>query len=154
RGEFKPIATATPGIQVSEHLPLLAQRSRLWTLCRSLTHPSNDHSLGHHIMLTGLSTKPVGFDPSNPTLNDYPSLASVVTQMAKPRNNLPPAIALPETLIHRTGRVIPGQFGGQMGPKYDPWVLSASPYNAITYGAYPEYEFHHERGKEDHKLSF
>ena len=53
RGEFKPIATRTPGIQICEHLPLLAERSDLWALVRSLTHPSNDHSLGHHIMLTG-----------------------------------------------------------------------------------------------------
>ncbi|MBX3440519.1 MAG: DUF1501 domain-containing protein, partial [Planctomycetaceae bacterium] len=44
RGEFSPIATATPGITICEHLPHLAQRSHLWALCRSLTHPSNDHS--------------------------------------------------------------------------------------------------------------
>src|SRR6476659_9177589 len=50
RGEFKPIATRTPGIQICEHLPLLAQRSNLWALVRSLSHPSNDHSAGHMIM--------------------------------------------------------------------------------------------------------
>ncbi len=27
RGEFNPIATRTPGIQICEHLPLLAERS-------------------------------------------------------------------------------------------------------------------------------
>src|SRR5215203_2401165 len=27
RGEFKPVATRTSGVRVSEHLPLLAQRS-------------------------------------------------------------------------------------------------------------------------------
>src|SRR4051794_39798156 len=32
RGEFQPIATATPGISICEHLPLLAQRSRHWAL--------------------------------------------------------------------------------------------------------------------------
>src|SRR5438128_6086878 len=53
RGEFKPITTRTPGLHIVEHLPLLAQRSHLWALCRSLTHPSNDHSVGHAIMLTG-----------------------------------------------------------------------------------------------------
>src|SRR3982751_6341152 len=37
RGEFRPIATSTPGISICEHLPLLAQRSRLWALVRSLT---------------------------------------------------------------------------------------------------------------------
>jgi hypothetical protein len=154
RGEFRPVATGTTGVRISEHLPKLAQRSRLWALCRSLTHPSNDHSLGHHIMLTGRSAKPTGFDANKPTPNDDPSIASVVTHVLRPRNNLPPAIVLPETLIHRTGRVIPGQFAGQMGPRYDPWVLSASPYNAATYGAYPEYEFHHETGKADSKLAF
>src|SRR5438128_2111866 len=41
RGEFKPIATRTPGVQICEHLPRLAQRSPLWALVRSLTHRSN-----------------------------------------------------------------------------------------------------------------
>ena len=53
RGEFKPIATRTPGIQICEHLPMLAQRSNKWALVRSLTHGTNDHSLAHHVMLTG-----------------------------------------------------------------------------------------------------
>ena len=37
-----------------------------WALCRSLTHPSNDHSAGHHIMLTGRTMIPPGFNPSAP----------------------------------------------------------------------------------------
>src|SRR5262249_28445037 len=35
KGEFNPIATRTPGVQICEHLPLLAQRSRHWALVRS-----------------------------------------------------------------------------------------------------------------------
>src|ERR1041384_4830490 len=31
RGEFKPIATRTPGIRICEHLPELAKRSHLWS---------------------------------------------------------------------------------------------------------------------------
>ena len=58
RGEFNPIATNTPGIDICEHLPLLAQRSHLWSLVRSLTHPTNGHTLGHYYMLTGHSTAP------------------------------------------------------------------------------------------------
>jgi hypothetical protein len=38
KGEFNPISTRTPGIQICEHLPLLAERSQRWTLVRSLTH--------------------------------------------------------------------------------------------------------------------
>ena len=33
RGEFQPIATKTPGLEICEHLPLLAQRSHLWSVC-------------------------------------------------------------------------------------------------------------------------
>src|SRR5262245_51069465 len=66
RGEFRPIATQTPGVQICEHLPLLAARSHKWALVRSLTHPYNEHSDGHHVMLTGRTPKPPGFDPSKP----------------------------------------------------------------------------------------
>ncbi len=34
RGEFNPIATRTPGIDVCEHLPLLAARSDRWSAGR------------------------------------------------------------------------------------------------------------------------
>jgi hypothetical protein len=151
RGEFKPIATRTPGVQVCEHLPLLAERGQRWALCRSLTHPSNDHSAGHHIMLTGRSALPASFDPNRPRAGDHPAIAAVATQALPRRNNLPPALVLPETLLHRTGRVIPGQFAGEMGARWDPWVLAASPYNPVSYGAYPEFGFHHERGAENPK---
>src|SRR5678816_2003308 len=30
RGEFNPIATKSPGMEISEHLPRLAERSPLW----------------------------------------------------------------------------------------------------------------------------
>src|SRR3954463_15010469 len=53
RGEFKPIATKTPGLRICAHLPLLAQRSDRWVLVRSLTHATNTPSDGHLLMLTG-----------------------------------------------------------------------------------------------------
>src|SRR5262249_24594461 len=75
RGEFKPIATKTPGVHVCEHLPLLARRSHLWSLVRSLTHPSNDHSAGHMIMLSGRSQLPPGFNAGMPRPTDWPAIA-------------------------------------------------------------------------------
>jgi hypothetical protein len=65
RGEFMPIATKTPGIQICEHLPLLAQRSDQWALVRSLLHPTNAHSNGHLLMLTGRSELPPGFSAAS-----------------------------------------------------------------------------------------
>jgi hypothetical protein len=144
RGEFKPIATRTPGIRICEHLPRLAQRSHLYALVRSLTHSSNDHSAGHHIMLTGRSDLPIGFSPEQPRPGDWPSIAAIVRAATRPRNNLPPAVVLPERLVHFTGRVIPGQFAGIMGPQRNPWFIDAAAYEARAYGAFPQYEFDHQ----------
>jgi len=146
RGEFKPISTSTPGTRICEHLPELARRSHKYALVRSLTHPSNDHSAAHHIMLTGRSELPLGFDPNKPKESDFPSIAAIAGTVLPAHNNLPPAIVLPDKLVHRTGRVIPGQLAGQMGKIHDPWFLEMSPYHPLHYGAFPEYLFHHEKG--------
>src|SRR5262245_44804158 len=145
RGEFKPIACRTPGLQICEHLPKLAVRSHLWSLVRSLTHRTNGHSEGHHIMLTGRSSLPAGFNGSQPKATDWPSLASIAGALTGPRNNLPPAAVLPERLIHYSGRISPCQFGGSMVKRHDPWFVEASPYHPAAYGAYPTYEFDHQR---------
>ena len=153
RGQFQPIATRTPGIQICEHLPLLAERSHLWALVRSLTHPSNDHSAGHQIMLSGRTALPPGFSPNKPQHSDWPSIAAIANAATLRRNNLPPAAVLPERLIHWSGRTIPGQFGGQMGPLRDPWFIEASAYHSTSYGAYPGYKFdHQERGHQDERV--
>lgn len=151
RGEFQPIATKTPSLQVCEHLPNLAARSDKWAIVRSLTHPYNEHSQGHMVMLSGRTKMPTGFRAGKPMPSDWPSIAAISGDLIPPRNNLPPAVVLPERLIHRTGRVIPGQFAGQMGRSRDPWFIEAAPFNGTTYGAFPEYEFHHARGRENKK---
>jgi hypothetical protein len=143
RGEFQPIDTATPGIQICEHLPLLAAQSNKWALCRSMAHNQPEHSTGHLLMMTGRHILPPGFDPSKPKPSDWPSLTSVANAVTAPRNNLPPSVMLPETLIHRTGRVIPGQFAGEMGAHHDPMILELCRYNPTSYGAYPTHTFHH-----------
>ena len=149
RGEFLPISTKTPGIQICEHLPMLAARSEQWALVRSLTHPYQEHSQGHMVMFSGRTALPPTFNAGKPMPEDWPSIAAIAGDQMRPRNNLPPAVLLPEHLVHRSGRVIPGQLAGQMGALRDPWIIKASPFNSTTYGAYPEYEFHHARGREN-----
>lgn len=158
RGEFRPIATRTAGLQICEHLPKLANISHLWSVCRSLTHPSNDHSAGHHIMLTGQSNLPVGFNPNAPSRTDHPSIGSKVAHAlshSRPpsSNNLPPAVVLPDRIVHNTGRILPGQNGGAMGQAADPWFIEASPFHTTSYGAFPDFSFdHQQRGKPDERV--
>lgn len=151
RGDFQPIDTRTPGTQICEHLPMLAKCSNLWSLCRSLTHPYNEHSEGHAVMLSGRSTVPPGFSGSKPQPIDYPSIPAIATNVLHGRNNLPPSMILPERLVHRTGRVIPGQAAGMMGATRDPWFVEASRFTPNFYGAYPEYAFNHQSGPIDAK---
>jgi hypothetical protein len=54
RGEFQPIATNVPGIQITEHLPRLAQMMDQCTLIRSMSDCDGDHDAfqcltGRHI---------------------------------------------------------------------------------------------------------
>jgi hypothetical protein len=153
RGEFQPISTQTPGLQICEHLPALAVRSKLWSLCRSLTHSTNDHSAGHNFMLTGRSVLPTGFNPAQPRPQDWPSIAAVAGAMTQPRNNLPPAAVLPDQLVHSSGRIIPGQFAGLMGARRNPWFIEASPFHSTSYGAFPGYSFdHQQRGARENRI--
>ena len=145
RGEFRPISTQTPGTQICEHLPGLAVRSHLWSICRSLTHSTNDHSAGHNFMLTGRSVLPPGFNPAQPRPQDWPSIAAVTGAVTSARNNLPTAAVLPDQLIHSSGRIIPGQFAGMMGANRNPWFIEASPFHSTSYGAYPAYSFDHQQ---------
>lgn len=145
RGEFIPIATSTPGVQICEHLPMLAKRSDDWSLVRSLTHPTNGHTLGHYFMLTGRSQASPGFVGDRvPRSSDWPSIASVVGGAVPPRtDNLPPSVMLPERLVHWSGGTIPGAYGGQMGHRRDPFIIQATQYgDPFWRGAYPDYSFY------------
>jgi hypothetical protein len=144
RGSFKPTSTVVPGMQICEHLPGLAKRADKWSVVRSMTHPTNGHTEGHLYMLTGRSQKPAGFrGDRTPRPSDWPSISSIVGD-ALPRrnNNLPPAIVLPERLVHWSGGVMPGAYGGLMGSSRDPFFIEASPYgDPMWRGAYPEYTY-------------
>src|SRR5438128_2895553 len=75
RGEFKPIRTSVPGIQVGEHLPLEARVMNRMSIVRSAWHTNAGHGMGSHWMLTGY----VPTIEINDNLN--PSCGSVVARM-------------------------------------------------------------------------
>jgi hypothetical protein len=75
RGEFRPIATNVPGIQVGEHLPLQARHMDKLAVVRSVMHTNAGHGMGTHWMMTGY----VPTIEINDNLN--PSCGSVVAKM-------------------------------------------------------------------------
>ena len=60
RGDFKPIATAVPGLRICEHLPMLAARMNKLAVVRSMAHPEGNHLLAVHRVLTGHGVEPQG----------------------------------------------------------------------------------------------
>ena len=75
RGEFKPIPTNVPGIQICEHLPRLAQLSDKFAVVRTVTHGHNDHNACHYIQ-TGHPLPPAQRGAANvdATDKDWPAM--------------------------------------------------------------------------------
>ena len=44
RGEFKPVSTSSTGVQICEHLPLMAQRAQHYAVVRGIAHNQVDGS--------------------------------------------------------------------------------------------------------------
>lgn len=139
RGEFSPIATRTPGIQICEHLPLLAERSEQYALVRSVGTNSSGHEEACHMLLTGRLDFPAGFQVARaPSPNEWPSLPAQITYATRGRNNLPPAIVLPQPSVNEAGKVRPGQYAGRLGAKYEAWHLNIAAPCALGNGACPD----------------
>jgi hypothetical protein len=138
RGEFLPIATNTPGLEIGEHLPLLARRSDRYTLVRSIATNSNGHGEACHSLLAGRMDTAPGFVPGrSPSPTEWPSLASQVTYAVNPRQNLPAAVVLPQPSVNENNEFRPGQYAGRMGSRYEAWHVNIASQCALGNGACP-----------------
>ncbi len=127
RGQFRPVATRVPGVQICEHLPRLAQVMDRLCLIRSMTHRMNVHGPAISEVMTG---RPYPFPPTTDQERpeDWPSLAAMVTRFGRPQRGLPPAAVLPWHLqFPAQPRLIAGQRAGRMGRAYDPLLLPLEP---------------------------
>jgi len=150
KGEFSPIPTRTPGIQICEHMPLLAQRSDKWALVRSLSHTNNGHDSATYLMLTGRSELPPTFRSSKPQVTDHPSIAALAGYATQSRNGMPTSAVLPEKIYHSNSGIYPGQFAGCLGIEHEPWFIEATdkPHAYHSYsGAFPKYLFNLHKGE-------
>lgn len=126
RGEFRPIQTSAPEIQICEHLPLLATQMHRTCLIRSMHHRMPVHGPACSEIYSG---RPYPLPPTTDQARpeDWPSLASMVTRFATAPQGLPPAIVTPwHSQFFGQPVRIAGQTGGRMGLQFDPFVLSAS----------------------------
>lgn len=128
RGDFKPIATATPGLHVGELMPQTAKLTNHIAVLRAMATDDNAHSASGYWMLTGYPHSPKNAENSLPgPPNDWPCMAAVVRHLKGDAGPLPGSIRLPEE-IWNTGKLLwPGQDAGWLGSHADPWLVSCDP---------------------------
>jgi hypothetical protein len=105
RGEFQPIATRVPGIQIGELLPGMARMMDRLAIIRSLVGSEGAHSA--HQCMHGKSKKEAGGA-------SWPSLGSVVSKLQGPTSEgVPPFVGLSPKMITQTWSIVgePGFLG-------------------------------------------
>ena len=95
RGDFNPIETSVPGIEVCEHLPMMARQAHRYSVIRSTYHNSNTHGIGVHYNMTGLKNAPRTRGEPQMDRVDPPCVGGVVRQLRGDRNGLPASVHLP-----------------------------------------------------------
>ena len=111
-GEFKPIDTSAPGVQITEHMPLMAKQMHHMAIVRSMSTREADHARGRYYMHTG-------YVP-NPSI-EYPSYGAVVShelaEQTKYQNlEIPPFVSI--------GGASEGP--GFLGMSYAPFVVDSN----------------------------
>jgi hypothetical protein len=126
RGEFKPIATKVPGMQICEHFTKLAQHTDKLSIIRSLWHDDPAHLSSGHATLTGQLAPIVKSDQDPPSPKDSPHLGALLSKVKPARDGLPGFVAMPWKALHpgAPGGEAPGQHGGWLGAAYDGMLLT------------------------------
>lgn len=127
RGEFKPIATGTSGVQVSERLPRMAQVIDKVTLVRSVHHTMKNHNSATYYSLTG-HAPPVDDIRLRDSLDLFPAFGSVLDKLAPAKGGMPTFVAYPHVL--RDGSITPGQHASFLGKTYSPLLITQDPNSA------------------------
>ena len=123
RGEFNPIRTNVPGIEVCELLPMHAKCADKYNLIRSVHHTFSDHGGGHKRFLTGRDPKePTGF------VNDYPCVGSMAFKALEGKRDtrgMPGYMALGNGRVNGINTF---SFGSAyLGAETHPFAISADP---------------------------
>ena len=106
RGEFRPISTSVPGIQISEHFPKFAGLMQHAAVLRSMSTVESDHQLAAYHVHTGYQKRAGGVA--------FPSLGAIVSRELGQRDfPLPNFVCIGAGSRHATR-------SGFFGPEHQP----------------------------------
>jgi hypothetical protein len=114
RGEFRPMRSKLPGLDVCELMPRLGRLADKYTIIRSVTtmNRPGDHARAPMYWLTGNPRLPSGTPP-------YPMYGSVVSRLRPGPAELP-SFAVLGKIDHHIGNSIASSF---LGPAYNPLIF-------------------------------
>ncbi len=128
RGAFGSIATRTPGLSVGELMPRTAQLTDRIAVLRAVVTNDNAHSSSGYQMLTGIPHLPPSFENATPKPpNLAPSMGAIARYLIPDTGGMPSAVTLPEHLWNDGNIPWPGQDAGDLGRKFDPWLVNCDP---------------------------
>lgn len=105
-GEFKPISTSVPGVQISEHLPKLARQMHHAALLRGMSTGEGAHPRARYFLHTGYREGQGGLV--------YPALGSIVSaELGKPDFPLPNFVCIGNRSLG----------SGFLGPRHQPLLV-------------------------------
>jgi hypothetical protein len=125
RGEFGPIDTVVPGIQICEHFPRLAKMTDHLAIIRSMTHGDVNHTTATSYLLTG--QPPV---PSGKIRDMWPNVGGVLAHLGRGSGPIPPFVQMRPKVPGDVPRFVEqsqGQMAGWLGQEYDPLTIDADP---------------------------
>lgn len=136
RGDFQPIATNVPGIEITEMLPKLAMLADKFAIIRSLTHERNEHSGGTHRFLSGYASRAANLNDA-----EYPELGSVVAHQlgGAPR----------ETPFFVANTKFYGGGPAYLGPGCSPYMPNPNPQTSTGNNRYDPVPLYNTGGERD-----
>lgn len=113
RGEFHPIATNVPGVEISELLPRMAQSADKFAVIRSIVGGVDEHA--SHMCFTGHNQ--LGPQPSG----KWPNIGAVISKLQGPViPAIPPFVGLAAKMLHEPYNDPGPGFTGRLHSAFSP----------------------------------
>jgi hypothetical protein len=111
KSSYKRIQTSAPGIEISEHLPKVAEQMKHLSLVRGMSTGDANHETAHFLMRTGFRQGAAGLD--------YPHFGAMASkEIVREDSRMPNFVVLKPGSGSRLGHS-----GGYLGAQYAPMMM-------------------------------
>jgi hypothetical protein len=125
RGEFRSIATATPGLRIGEHLPRCARLTNRLAILRSMHHSMTNHNAAAVESLCGRTPVKGDLELLGDDANSFPCYGAALSYLKQGRRNIPCHVALPHVMYNVVR--LPGQTAGFLGAANNSFQVNRDP---------------------------